>query len=88
MSFKIPSWLPIIVKLGGELADLIVDGSKLNDEMKGTVKVVYYGFKEFEDNIINDPENDFTKETIDALYAFCEDTAKEGGFQLDIPQPN
>ncbi len=90
MSFVdlLPTLLPIIVKLGGELGDILINGEKLNDEMKGTVKVVYYGFQEFRDNIVADPENSYGDESIDELLELCEDTAQEGNFTLDIPQPN
>jgi len=84
----LPTLLPIIIKLGGELGDLLIKGADLNDEMKGTVKVVYYGFHEFRDNIIKDPENPYGNEAIDTLLALCEDTAEEGNFTLDIPKPN
>ena len=81
----LPALIPILINAAEKILDTVIEGGTLNNEMVGVVKVAYFAAKEFEDNIVTNPDNEYTDELLAAFYTLAEDTAQEAGITLVLP---
>ena len=80
--------VPLLIQAGVELGRKALNGEKLNDEFKGVVKLAYYASIEFEDNLVKNPDEEFTDEALKGMREIFSNAAIEGDFPLDIPTQN
>ena len=76
--------IPILIDAAAELLDELVKGEELTPVQVSAVRTAYFAAKENYVHIVDDPDNSYSDELLDAFIEKCEDTAKEGEFELPV----